>query len=369
MKIALVHDFLKEFGGAERVFLDLCKIFPEAPIYTLYYDKKKMGKYFAGRKITVSSLQKRYQIFRGSDFLLRPFSGKAVEEFDLRGFEVVISNTNSFAKGVITDPDCIHISYCHSPTRYLWDYTHEYEKEHRAKGLKGFILRSIFSKMRVWDFYASKRPDYFLANSQNVAKRIKKYYRRSSIVLYPGVKLSDFEIASRQKKYFLVVSRLSRYKKTELVVEAFKRLPDKLMIAGIGPELQALKKQASGHKNIKFLGFVSDEKLHQLYSGCRALIFPQEEDFGLTPLEAMASGRPVIAYGKGGALETVKEDISGIFFYKQTASEIVSAVEKYKKMRKEFDPHEIRHSVIRFDEGEFERKLKEFINDKVTSNL
>jgi len=367
MKVALVHDFLKEFGGAEKVLLDLIKIYPGAPIYTLFYNKQKLGRYFKNKKIVTSSLQTYYSLFKKKDFLLRPLLPKAIEEFDFQKYDLVISNTNSFAKGVITGPDTLHISYCHSPTRYLWDYAHQYEKEHKIRGLKGLITRLIFSNLRLWDLSASKRPDFFLANSKNVARRIKKYYRREAEIIYPGIKVNDFKISSQKKRYFLIVSRLSRYKKTDLAIQTFKKLPDKLLIVGRGPEQDRLKKMAKSSKNIKFLGFVKKRELKKLYQGCRALIFPQEEDFGLTPLEAMASGRPVIAYRKGGILETLRENISGIFFNKQNPASLKKAIACYNRIEKKFNPHEIRHSVIKFDEENFKRRFKQIISDKFSA--
>lgn len=297
-KIAIVHDFLIEFGGAEKVLLDLLKILPKAKLYSAFYDQGKLGQYFDKYDVQTSFLQHYPKFARGA--LLRPILPKAIEGFNLRGYDLVISNCNSFAKGVLTDPETVHVCYLHSPTRYLWDYCHRYQKEHRLTGAKAIFFLPLFSWLRLWDRAASDRVDYFLVNSKNVQKRVLKYYRRSSEVVYPGIELDRF-YSDKKSDYFLIVSRLSRYKNIELAVKTFNQLNERLLIIGAGPERKRLAKIAN--KNIRFLGFKSDQVVRSYYSRARAFIFPQEEDFGLTPIEAMASGVPVIALKKAAQLK------------------------------------------------------------------
>ena len=321
MKVALVHDHLAQTGGAEKVLKVFADIFPEATIYTLLADKVKTDTYLEGRRIDTSVIQKLPGGVNHYKWYL-PLMPMAVEFFDLSEYDLVISDTSSFAKGVITLPDVPHICYCHTPTRYLWSDAHSYLNELKYnKWLKKIIAR-VLVKLRQWDFLAASRVDYFVANSRTVAKRISKYYRRESQVIYPPVETDNF----------LAGCRLVPYKRIDLVVEAFKELgPDyRLKVFGDGLDLSRLKKIAGEAENIEFLGRVSDDQKAVYYSRAQAFINPQEEDFGITPLESMASGRPVIAYRKGGATETVKEGETGIFFDEQTPASLVAAVKSFR---------------------------------------
>lgn len=361
MKVALVHDFLTSFGGAERVLKDLSDLYPQAPIFCLLYNSKKVPQ-FKNKKVIQSSLAKWPSFLKNREVLLRPSCPKAVEEFDLSKYDVVISNTTTFAKGAITSPHTIHISWIHSPTRYLWDYKDEYLEEHKVKGLKRMILSRLFLKMRLWDFEAAQRPDFLVANSKNVQKRIRKYYRRTSDIIYPGVDLSKYEVGSQKENFYLVVSRLSKYKKVDLAIRACNKLKSRLVIIGEGAELEHLKKIAG--PTIEFKGFLPDKEVKEYYKRARAFLFPAEEDFGLTPIEAMASGTPVIAYRKGGLLETVNKGIGGLFFEDQSAKGLVETIKRFESQKDQFDPYKIAQSVKKFDISEFRKNFKEFNNNK-----
>ncbi len=366
MKIALVHDHLAQDGGAEKVLKVLAEIFPKAKIFTLLYEKNNADKYYKGREIDTSIIQrlpggvKHYQWYM-------PFMPMAVEFFDLTEFDLVISDTSSFAKGVITLPETPHICYCHTPTRYLWSDTHSYINELRYNKYFKKIISLVLNKVRIWDRLAADRVDYFIANSYTVQKRIKKYYRSNSEVIYPPVEIKDFKIDKSEKgefekPYFLIGGRLTPYKRTDLVIETFNKLNWNLKIFGNGVDMKRLKKIAGDNPNIEFLGWVEREHLSRLYSNCEALIHPQVEDFGISLVEAMASGRPVVAFEKGGATETIIEGKTGLFFKEQKVESLKICLEKFYDYK--FDPSFIRNHAKNFSREKFEKKLKEFIKDK-----
>jgi glycosyltransferase involved in cell wall biosynthesis len=366
MKIALVHDYLVQYGGAERVLEAFAEIWPEAPVYTLIHDGRRLrqlaGKDFLkGRQIRTSFLQKfpfsrsRHRLF----FLLMPL---AAEQFDFSGFDVVLSDSASFAKGVITKPDTLHICYCHTPLRYAWDDCHKYLEEYGWPGPVRFAATAFISYLRLWDRAAAVRPDKFIANSFFVRRRIKKYYGREAEVIHPPVATDKFMPTSKSVAgdYYLMVGRFLPYKKFDIVIEAFNKLGCPLKIIGAGPDEKRLKKMA--RPNVKFLGWMQpgEPALRDCYQNAKALIFPQEEDFGLTPVEAMAAGRPVIAYGAGGALETVKNRQTGLFFREQTPDSLARAVLEFEKMS--FDRKKISGWARRFDKEIFKRKIKGFVD-------
>lgn len=365
MKVALVHEFLNQFGGGERVLIALKEIFPDAPIYALLLDHQKLPEELTNAQIRVSYLQKWPSFLRKRHKLLLPFYPKAVEQFDLSAFDLIISDSSSFGKGVLTRPDAIHICYCHTPTGYLWHYTEEYLKEQKLSNISVAVAKRILRNLRIWDFQAAQRVDYFIANSKNVQKRIKKYYKRDSEVIYPPVDMSEIrnqklDSSKIKKDYFLVVSRLSAYKKVDLTIKAFNRLPnEKLKIIGIGSQLNNLKKLAKS--NIEFLGFQPDEKLKGYYKNCRALIFPAEEDFGITPIEAMAFGKPIIAYNKGGVLESMVENKTGVFFNKPNVDSLLDAINGFKKRENKFITEEIIKQAEKFDKKVFQDKIKKIV--------
>lgn len=361
MKIALVHEYLNQFGGAERILLTLCTIFPDAPIFTLFYDKNATGGVFEGRDIRTSFLQntpfvkKHHRSFP----LLMPL---AIEQFDFSppggGFDVVISISASFAKGIITKPNTKHICFCLTPPRFLWDDSHKFVEEFGYSQFVKTVLPPFISYLRIWDKEASYRVDEFWAISDFVKQRIRKYYQRESQVIYPPVDIKKFQTKNWEPgtgDYFLMVGRLVSYKRFDLGIKAFNNLGFPLKIVGDGLERRKLKKLAG--KNVQFLGSVPDNQLVGLYSKAQALIFPQEEDFGIVPLEAMASGKPVIAFRDGGAVETIVEGKTGLFFDEQTVGSLVQAVKNFNPSK--FNPENCRKQAERFDARVFKQKVLE----------
>lgn len=360
MKIALIHDHLAQDGGAEKVLKVLAEMFPEAPIFTLLYEKKHTDKYYRHRNIETSIIQKlpggisHYQWYM-------PFMPMAVEFFDLSNFDLVISDTSSFAKGVITSSHTLHICYCHTPTRYLWSDTHQYINELKYNKYFKKVISLVLNYIRMWDRLAADRVDQYIANSKFVAQRIKKYYKKESTVIYPPVETEQFKIAEQVGDYFLIGGRLAPYKRVDLVVEACKKTGKKLKIYGDGIDLLRLKKIAKGYDNIEFLGWVDDVAKADLYSHCLAFIYPQEEDFGITAVEAMASGRPVIAYAKGGATETVIDDLTGKFFKEQTVNSLAEALQNFDSSK--FDSQAIRRHAEKFSVERFKKDMKKYIEE------
>ncbi|MDD4900671.1 MAG: glycosyltransferase [Patescibacteria group bacterium] len=358
MKVALIHDHLAQDGGAERVLKVLADLFPQAPIFTLLYEKKYADKYYRHRQIETSIIQKlpggvsHYQWYM-------PFMPMAVEFFDLSGYDLVISDSSSFAKGVITSSHTLHLCYCHTPTRYLWSDTHQYINELKYSKYFKKAISLALNYIRMWDKLAADRADAYIANSRFVAGRIRKYYKRESTVIYPPVEVEQFKIAPATEDYFLIGGRLAPYKRVDLVIEAFKRAGKKLKIFGDGVDLPRLKNLARGCDNIEFLGRVNDETKAKLYGQALAFIYPQEEDFGITAVEAMASGRPVIAYASGGALETVQDGVSGIFFNEQTAASLAQAINNFNSSK--FDPKIIKQHAEQFGVERFKKEISELI--------
>jgi len=358
MKTALVHDDLVQSGGAERVAAVFHALYPKAPLYTAIYDPRTTLPAFADADIRTSFLQRSPIASRRLHKLALPYFPSAFEEFDFTGYDLVLSSSSRFAKGVITGPETCHICYCHTPARFVWR-PHDYLKQSRSARLLSPLMRGMMSRLRAWDLESAQRVDYFLANSYNVARRIRKYYRRDSTVIYPPVETSRYHLAPAAEvgSHFLVVSRLIGYKRVDLVVDACNRLGASLRIVGDGPELADLQKKAG--PTVRFMGRLSDSEVADEYARCRALVFAGEEDFGLTPLEAMASGRPVVAYGAGGALESVVEGKTGLFFPEQTTDSLAAALLAAQQMT--FDPDTLRAHALRFDLVVFQRRLREFV--------
>lgn len=358
MRVALVHEWLTNVAGSERVLLALHELYPEAPVYTSVFVPEQFPQ-LDGADVRTSFLQRipgaktRHQAFP----LLRTV---AFERFDLDGYDVVISSSHAEAKGVITRPETLHVCYCYTPIRYYWSGYHHYLENPRFGALNPLVkavMPYMTNYLRVWDRCAADRVDRFVAISRHVAKRIRKYYRRDSDVIYPPVNTSWLSISPAVEDYFLLVGRLIPYKRADLVVEAFNRLGLPLKIVGTGSEMETLR--AAARPNIEFLGRVPDVELGELYSRCQALIFPQEEDFGIVPLEAMAAGRPVIAYRAGGALETVVEGETGIFFDRQDAQSLLEAVNSFDPGR--FDAEKARRRALLFDVGAFKEQVRTYV--------
>lgn len=359
MKVAIVHDWLVSLGGGERVVEALHELFPDAPVYTTIYDKKRLPESFEKIEVIPSFLQhvpfarKKHQGFL-------PLMPMAFESFDLSDYDLVISSSSSCAKGVITGANTVHICYCHTPMRYAWDFYHGYTKH--FKGIKKLMVSSLMKNIRIWDRLSADRVDYFIANSNNVANRIRKHYKRESTVIYPPVDVEKYMPDNVQKNYYLIVSRLIPYKRVDLAIEAFNELGLPLKIIGSGTELKKLKQMSK--PNIEFLGILKDEEVKAYYANCKAFIFPGEEDFGITPLEAQACGIPVIAYGKGGALETVIDGITGLLFLEQTRDALMQKV-KLVENGCNFDKETIRNHALGFSKQEFQKKILAFI-ERVT---
>lgn len=362
-RVALVHDHLGQDGGAERVLAVLQTMFPGAPTYTLIYDRSRANPVFQRRDIRTSFLQRMpFGISHYQWYL--PWMPNAVERYDLNDYDLVISSSASFARGVITLPNTLHIDYCHSPTRYLWSDTHRYVEELPYPGFMKAFIPFVLTKIRQWDRLAAERVDVFFANSRNVQRRISKYYRRESEIVHPPVDTSSFSIGTTTGNYYLTGGRLVAYKRFDLTIRAFNRLGIPLKIYGDGPEAPRLREVS--RSNIEFLGRVSAEEIKALYQSCIAFVHPQEEDFGITPLEANACGRPVIAYAAGGALETVTAGVNGVFFEDQEWESLADAVIRFKP--EAFKPEAVRSHAEQFDVAHFKRRFGEAVERAWTAH-
>ncbi len=359
-KIALVFDWLTNPGGAERVNLVLHKLFPDAPIFTSIYNPQALPE-FQNTEIHTSFINKlpfaktKHQLYLS----MMPY---AFESFDLSNYDIVISSSHSCAKGIITKVETMHACYCHTPMRYAWDNWQQYIDEYKWPQFLKKMAKKRMHKIRLWDRLSAERVDHFIANSQTSQKRIQKYYNKESKIIHPMIELDQFELSTKSKGFFLAVGRLTPYKKFDLIVDTFNKLGLPLKIAGSGMMEKELRAKAKS--NIEILGFVDEEKLKELYRDCEALIFPQLEDFGITPLEAMASGKPVIAYKKGGALDSISEDQTGVFFEKQSISSLSKAIQKYQEEKSNFKASEIRKHAQKFERENFEAEIKKFLQEK-----
>lgn len=359
MKIAFVHDFLLRLGGAERVLKVLMDMYPEAPVFTLLYDEKKVGAVFPKERVRTSSLQKWPRFLPGMHKFLFPWMPQAVEEFDLSGYDVVVSSSGAYAHGVVTNLETRHICYYHSPMRYAWDYTHEYVKEQQL-GLFGELwVNQMLHKVREWDYLAAQRVDTVLANSKTVQGRIRKYYRQEAQVVHPPVDVNRFEVHSKNEGYFLIVSQLSRYKRIDLAVELFNRLGKRLVVIGTGPEEKRLRKMAAN--NVDFLGYKPDDVVKEYFENCRAFIFPGEDDFGIAPVEAMACGKPVLGLRKGGLTETMVPGVTGEFFEELTLESMEAGLTQLLIHEKGYSPKKIAEHAQQFSEKAFEKAMRSVI--------
>lgn len=360
LKVALVHEWFTDITGSEKVLEAIYKLFP-GPIYTLIKNNSSVKQtIFSHAKIYTSFLQNipKIEKFYRNFLFLFPL---AIEQFDLSDYDLIISSSHSVAKGVLVNPDQIHICYCHTPMRYAWFLSREYIKNLNIITL--LIAKPIFHYLRMWDVVSANRVDYFIANSRNVAKRIKKTYKRDASVIYPPVDIEKFEVSSEKEDFFVTVSRLVPYKRVDLIVEAFSKLEDKkLVVIGDGPDLKVLKKKASD--NIIFLGRVSFEALRKYLRKAKAFIFAAEEDFGISLVEAQACGTPVIAFGKGGAEEIVVNEETGVLFFDQNPEAIIDALKHFEKIR--FDPFRLRKNAERFKRERFEQEFNEFVRNVTT---
>jgi glycosyltransferase involved in cell wall biosynthesis len=361
-KVALVHDFLVSYGGAERVLQILASMYPEAPIYTLLQDEAIVKRFFPGCEIRSSFLQSLPEWLRRRYRVLLPLYPVAVETLDLREFDVVISSSGAWSKGIITRLHTKHIAYVHSPMRYAWEGREAYLDESLPWFIPRLLVRLWLSYMRLWDREAADRPDILIANSEYTRDRIEKYYRRTSSVIYPPALLladtnTDTPLPQSDRKHFLVVSRLTRSKKIEPVIEAFNKLGFPLVVVGSGREEVALRRIAS--QNITFVGKIHDVRLQQCYREARALIFPSEEDFGMAAVEALAAGTPVIAYEYGGIKEILRVGETGEVFRSQTPEVIAEAVKRFlEKEQSGYPIAKLQESVDRFSRKAFEEGIR-----------
>lgn len=359
MRVALVHDHLNQNGGAERVLLALQSLWPEAPTFTLVHDPSAFGDMFAGREIRTSFLQRIPFHKRFFRYLL-PLMPTATESYDLSDYDVIISSSSAFAKGIIPPAYGLHFCYCHTPTRYLWTDAHSYINELRAPRPVKALLPLLQHKLRIWDQLAAQRVDYFIANSHTVAHRIQRYYQRESTVIAPPVDTSEFSISQDPKRYYLAGGRLVAYKRFDTIVDAFNKLGRPVKIFGSGPEFENLKKKAKS--NIELLGRVSNEERTELFENCIAYLHPQEEDFGITPVEAMAAGRPVIAWRRGGAVETVIDGETGLLYDDPHWAELADTVLHFDETA--FTPSRIRAHAESFSTPRFHKEMRELVEQK-----
>jgi glycosyltransferase involved in cell wall biosynthesis len=356
-RIAIVHDYLTQFGGAERVLLALMELFPQAVVHTLLYDPPGLGTTLPEDRLKISWLQRVPGAKRHHRYfpLLMPL---AAESFDFSRFDIVISDTHSFGKGVITGPQTLHLSYCFTPTRYVWDDCHRYIREFSRLAFFQKLAPVGLAYIRLWDYLASQRVDQYLTLSHFVARRIKKYYGREAIVIPPPVDVTNFSVSQEKGEYYLIVSRLVPYKRIDLAIDACEQLGRPLKIVGVGPEQPLLAEHAGQYT--QFLGFVPDTELASIYQGAKALLFPQEEDFGLTPLEAAASGKPTIAFAAGGALETVIHGETGLLFEEQTVASLTESIVDFEK--RAFNPVRIRQHAESFSRESFLRAIEQTVH-------
>ncbi|MEJ0021042.1 MAG: glycosyltransferase [Candidatus Doudnabacteria bacterium] len=356
MKIALVHEFLNQLGGAERVLQNFLEIWPEAEVHVILYDREKTQGQFEGYKKKVSWLNTLPGVKKHPRLFL-PLMPGAIESFSFDDYDLVLSDSSSFAKGIHTDK--LHICYCHAPTRYLWTVREYIDKQKYPRFLK-FLGKIYLKRLRKWDLKAAQRADFFIANSVNIQDHIKKFYQRESIVIPPPVDTEVFFPDGPKQDYFFTASRLELYKRVDVIIEAFNHLGWPLKIAGRGTDLNRLK--ALAKPNVQFVGAVSDADLSKLYSQAKAFVFAAEEDAGIMVVEAQACGTPVIAFGKGGVLETVKQGITGEFFDEQTAGSLEKVLKDFNPAN--YDPQVIREHAEKYDKKIFQEKIRSFVEEK-----
>lgn len=356
MKIALVHEYLNQLGGAERVLENFLEIWSDAEIHVIFYDKDKTLGKFENFKKKVSWLNS-LPFAKKHPRLFLPLMPGAIEGFNFDEYDVVLSDSSSFAKGIKTGK--LHICYCHAPTRYLWTVPEYIENQKYPLVLK--ILGKIYLKyLKKWDYKAAQRPNFFIANSKNIQSQIKKFYNRDSVVIPPPVDTELFYTDGQKQDFYFAASRLEPYKKIDVIIEAFNHLSLPLKIAGTGTDLKRLKSMAKS--NIEFVGPVSDDELRKLYSQAQAFVFAAEEDAGIMLVEAQACGTPVIAYGAGGALETIIPGLTGEFFNQQNSESLIGALKSFEPDK--YDSANIRQHALQYDKQVFQKKIKEFVENK-----
>lgn len=356
-KIALVHDFLLYWGGAESVLKNLAELYPGAPIYTLLKNDELVKKYFADNEVQASFLEKFPAWWKKRHKLLFPMMPSAVESFDLREYDLVISSSSAFAKGIVVKSKIPHVCYMHAPMRYVWDWGHEYLEEQRLKGKSKLMLRFFLNYLRMWDRASAQRPDHLIANSKYTAQRIQKYYRREAEVIYPPVNVEKFTAQKENEGYFLTVGRLSAYKRVDLIIDVFKKLNLPLVIVGDGQERERLQKMVGSGDQIRILGWMEDEKLVKLYQNARAFVCASVDDFNITAVEAMAAGKPVIALRQGGVTEIVIEGETGEFFDSAKMEIAADGVRRFIENENNYDHLRIRQRAEKFSKERFQENF------------
>ena len=355
VRVAIVHYWLLGMRGGEKVLEAMCRMLPEADLFTLFYDPAQVSETIRSRRVTASYLNPLRRFHRS----LLPFMPSALESFDLRGYDLIISSESGPAKGVLAPSVAKHVCYCHTPMRYLWELYPAYLNEWTASAWKRALMRPMARNLRLWDFASAARVDFFAANSENVRRRIWKTYRRTAEVIHPPVAAETF-FHRPAEDYFLAVSELVPYKRLDYAVRAFARNGRRLRIAGDGPEYRRLKQQAAG--NVEFCGRVSDAELRELYTRCRAFLLPGEEDFGISTVEALASGKPVIALARGGALETVPE-FGGVLYGEASEGGLDRALAEFETFEARFRPQDLQMWATRFSEARFQEKMRRILEE------
>ena len=365
-KSALVHDWLITEGGGEKCVQSFLNINPDFDLFSLidFFSDEYRERLIKGKHAQTSFIQK-LPTAKSNHRKFLPLFPLAIEQFDLSEYDLILSSSMSVSKGVLTHSNQTHICYCHSPMRYAWDLYFQYLNEAGlATGAKGWLAKLILHRMRTWDVISSNRVDYFIANSNFIARRIKKVYNREAAVIYPPVDVDSFSLETNKEEFYLTASRMVPYKKIDLIVEAFSQMPDKkLVVIGDGPDMNKIKQKAT--KNVELLGYQPFSSLKEHMQKAKAFVFAAEEDFGIIPVEAQACGTPVIAYGRGGSLETVVAGKTGTFFFNQTVDAIKEAVNNFEKESKNFSPNDIRDHALKFSKNRFEQEIKSFINEKL----
>ena len=365
MKIAIIQEWLVTVGGSDKVTKAILDVFPDADIYTLVAKKDICDELGIPWERVHTSFIQKMPFARKKHRVYLPLFPFAIEQFDLRGYDVVISSSHCVAKGVLTKEDQLHICYCHSPIRYVWDMYNEYlEESNLSKGLKSWLVRYMLHRIRKWDLLSSFRVDYYISNSDYVGRRIKETYRRESATIHPPIDISNFELCTEKQEYYLTSSRLVAYKKIDVVIEAFNKMPEKkLIVIGGGPNLEAYRKMAA--PNIEVMGYQPFDVLKEKMQHAKAFVFAADEDFGMIPIEAQSCGTPVIAFGHGGSLETVCDGKTGLFFRKQTPESIIEVVNRFEGLGEQlFLPMDCRKWAEGFSEERFKKEIKEFVEQK-----
>jgi len=365
LKTAIIHDWFAGYAGSERVVESLTNIWKDADIFVLFnFLNDEEQKIVVKNKIPNTSFLQKWKSVKNNHRKFLPLFPYAIEQFDLSGYDLIISSSHAVAKGVLTNSNQLHINYCHTPIRYAWDLTHQYLRESNlSTGLKGIFAKAILHYIRMWDVAASNRVDYFIANSKYIAKRINKIYKRDAAVIYPPVDTDKFPLVTNKEDYYLTASRLVPYKRIDIIAEAFSRMPDKkLIIIGDGPEERKIKSKSTS--NIEFLGYLKTDKLKAYMQKAKAFIFAAEEDFGIIMIEALSCGTPVIAFNKGGASETIISYETGILFNEQRPENVIEAVKEFEKSEDKFNSNTLSTYAKQFDRKYFEEKTKNFVDEK-----